>query len=46
MQLFNLNVDPSEINDLSAADGYQGKLSEMQSLLASERALYDDPLVK
>jgi arylsulfatase A-like enzyme len=46
MQLFNLNVDPSEINDLSAAAGYQGKLSEMQSLLASERALYDDPLVK
>jgi arylsulfatase A-like enzyme len=46
MQLFNLNVDPSEMNDLSAADGYQGKLSAMQALLASERALYDDPLIK
>jgi arylsulfatase A-like enzyme len=46
LQLFNLNADPSEINDLSLAGEYQAKLSEMQSLLAGERALYDDPLVK
>jgi arylsulfatase A-like enzyme len=46
MQLFNLNVDPYEMNDLSMQDGYQAKFSEMQSLLASVRALYDDPLLK
>jgi arylsulfatase A-like enzyme len=46
MQLFNLNVDPSEMNDLSMADAYQAKLAELQSLLASERALYDDPLLQ
>jgi len=46
MQLFNLSVDPSEMNDLSTADEYQSKLSAMQSLLASQRALYGDPLVQ
>ena len=46
MQLFNLNVDPSEIDDLSMTDEYQAKLAELQSLLANQRALYDDPLVK
>jgi arylsulfatase A-like enzyme len=46
MQLFDLNVDPSEMNDLSMADAYQAKLAELQSLLASERALYDDPLLQ
>jgi hypothetical protein len=46
MQLFNLGVDPSEMNDLSTADEYQSKLGEMQSLLAGERTRYDDPLVQ
>ena len=46
IQLFNLSVDPSEMNDLSMADDYQTKLAEMQSLLAGERAFYDDPLLE
>ena len=46
MQLFNLNVDPSEMNDLSMADEYQAKLAELQSLLANQRTLHDDPLLK
>ena len=46
VQLFDLNADPKELNDLSAVDGYQTKLSALQSLLASERARHDDPLVK
>jgi arylsulfatase A-like enzyme len=46
LQLFNLNVDPSEMNDLSGQAIYQEKLAEMQSLLARERARYDDPLVR
>jgi len=46
LQLFDLSVDPSEMNDLSTVDTYRGKLAEMQSLLANDRVLYDDPLVK
>jgi arylsulfatase A-like enzyme len=46
VQLFDLNTDPKELNDLSTVDGYQTKLSALESLLASERARYDDPLVK
>ena len=46
VQLFDLSSDPKEINDLSAVDGYQTKLSALQSLLASERARHDDPLVQ
>ena len=46
MQLYNLGVDPSEINDLSTVAGYQDKFDELQSLLARERARYDDPLLK
>ncbi len=46
LQLFNLSVDPSEMNDLSAADEYQAKLTDLQSLLAGERARYDDPLLQ
>lgn len=46
VQLFDLNADPKELNDLSAVDAYQTKLSALQSLLASERARHDDPLVK
>ena len=46
VQLFDLNADPRELNDLSAVDAYQTKLSALQSLLASQRARYDDPLVK
>jgi arylsulfatase A-like enzyme len=46
LQLFDLNADPSEMNDLSTVDSYQVKLGEMQSRLAGERARYDDPLLK
>ena len=46
VQLFNLDADPIEMNDLSARDEYQVKLTELQSLLATERARYDDPLVQ
>jgi arylsulfatase A-like enzyme len=46
MQLYNLDDDPIEMNDLSRVDGGQGKLAELQSLLAAERARYDDPLVQ
>jgi arylsulfatase A-like enzyme len=46
LQLFNLSVDPSEMNDLSTAGEYQAELSQLQSLLAAERASYDDPLVE
>ena len=44
VQLFDLAADPYELNDLSAMDAYQSKLSALQSLLAGERARYDDPL--
>ena len=37
---------PKELNDLSAVDAYQTKLSALESLLASERARHDDALVK
>jgi arylsulfatase A-like enzyme len=46
LQLYNLDDDPIEMNDLSRVDGSQGKLAELQSLLAAERARYDDPLVQ
>jgi arylsulfatase A-like enzyme len=46
MQLFDLSVDPSEMNDLFTADEYQAKLADLQSLLADERARYDDPLLQ
>jgi len=45
LQLFDLDVDPDEINDLSAATEHQSKLTELQSVLASQRALYEDPLL-
>jgi arylsulfatase A-like enzyme len=46
LQLFDLNLDPSEVKDLSAVDAYQTKISELQSALAVERARYGDPLVQ
>jgi arylsulfatase A-like enzyme len=46
VQLFDLNADPKEVNDLSMVDAYQTKLSGLQSLLDSERARHDDPLLK
>jgi arylsulfatase A-like enzyme len=46
VQLFDLNADPKELNDLSAVGAYQTKLSALESLLASERVRHDDPLVK
>lgn len=45
LQLFDLNVDPDEINDLSASGDHQAKLDELQALLAAQRSLYDDPLL-
>jgi hypothetical protein len=44
--LFDLNADPTEVHDLSAEAAYQSKLVELQSLLASQRSAYDDPLLK
>jgi arylsulfatase A-like enzyme len=46
LQMFDLGVDPDELDDLSATEAYQGKLSELQSILSSERSRYDDPLVQ
>ena len=46
IQLFNLNTDPDEMDDLATVDAYQSKLGELQSLLANERAAYDDPLLQ
>jgi arylsulfatase A-like enzyme len=46
LQLYNLSVDPSEMNDLSTVDDYQAKLAELQAQLAVERARYQDPLVQ
>jgi arylsulfatase A-like enzyme len=45
LQLFDLNLDPDELDDLSAQPEYQGKLAELQSLLLSERMRNDDPLL-
>jgi arylsulfatase A-like enzyme len=44
VQLFNLDVDPDERDDLAAAPAYQGKLIELEQQLRSERLRYDDPL--
>jgi arylsulfatase A-like enzyme len=46
IQLYDLNADPSELDDLSAVDGYQAKLAELAALLAAERLRFDDPLVE
>jgi arylsulfatase A-like enzyme len=46
MQLYDLSIDPSELDDLSRSDEYQSKISELLSLLAIERARYDDPLLQ
>jgi arylsulfatase A-like enzyme len=45
-QLFNLNVDPDELDDLSAEPDYQDKRAELEQLLLSERLRYDDPLAR
>ena len=34
------------MDDLATVDAYQSKLGELQSLLANERAAYDDPLLQ
>ncbi len=41
-QLFDLEKDPDELNDLSGVPEYADKLKEMMSLLEQQQKLYDD----
>lgn len=42
-QLFNLNEDPDEINDLSADPSLAGLKAELWALMQQEHAAFDDP---
>lgn len=43
-QLFNLNEDPGETKNLASDTKYEGKLKEMEALLAAEMKAYKDDL--